>query len=137
MSHFYINERRDRDLTILDMKGSLGIGSSNLLFENKMRHLFENGQNQIILNLSSVSKIDVAGFGALFEGHQKVSEAGGQFKICSLNNKVLELLTITKLITYFDVFETEKKATESFQIRINHNSGRHIYGDVMSKKRIP
>ena len=122
MTHFYINERRERDLTILDLEGGLGIGSSNMFFGNTLQRLSDNGQNQIILNFSDVSNIDAVGLGAMIEGRQKVSEVGGQLKICSLNSKVLELMTITKLLTVFDVFENEKTAIASFHIRRNHKT---------------
>lgn len=126
MTHFYINERSDRDLTILDLEGGLGIGWSNMFFGITLQQLSENGRNQIILNFSDVSDIDAAGLGTLIEGHQKVSEVGGQLKICSLNSKALELMTITKLLTVFDVYENEKTAIDSFHIRRNHHGRNHI-----------
>lgn len=119
MSHFYINTRKNKDLTILDLEGSLGIGFSNVFFGKTIQRLSDNGQNQIILNFSDISDIDASGLGAMIKGHQKITKKGGQLKICTLNTKVLELMTITKLLTVFDVFENEKAATDSFHIRRN------------------
>ncbi len=119
MSHFYIDTRRDKDLTILDLEGRLGIGSSNIYFGNKIQKLSNNGQNQIILNFSGVSDIDAAGLGAMITGYQEITKIGGQLKLCTLNTKKLELMTITKLLTVFEVFENEKSATDSFHIRRN------------------
>ena len=97
-----------------------------MFFGNTLQRLSDNGRNQIILNFSDVSDIDAAGLGALIEGRQKVSAAGGQLKICSLNSKTLELMTITKLLTVFDVYENEKTAINSFHIRRNHLERNYI-----------
>jgi anti-sigma B factor antagonist len=43
-----------------------------------------------------------------------VKRAGGELKLLNATKRISDLLTITKLITVFEVFETEADALKSF-----------------------
>ena len=44
-----------------------------------------------------------------------VTNSGGQLKLLNLTKKIQELLAITKLLTVFQVFESEQSALASFR----------------------
>src|SRR5438046_1980076 len=116
MSNLNIQERRIGDITVLDMDGNIRIGGSNVALKKAISSLVTEGRNQIVLNLARVAYIDSSGLGELISGHVTLNNKGGQIKLLNLTQRLQELMTITKLLTIFEVYEDESKAVDSFQI---------------------
>ena len=116
MSTLNIHERRIGDVTVLDMDGNIRIGGSNVALKKAIRSLVDEGRNQIVLNLARVTYIDSSGLGELISGHVTLNSKGGQIKLLNLTQRFHELMTITKLITIFDVYDDESEAVDSFKI---------------------
>lgn len=114
MINLYINERRVGDVTVLDLKGRVRIGGSTVALHKAIRCLVEEGKTQILLNLAGVTHIDSSGLGELIASHITVSNKGGEIKLAHLTERLRELMTITKLLTVFDVYDDEPKALNSF-----------------------
>ncbi|HUF05538.1 MAG TPA: STAS domain-containing protein [Aridibacter sp.] len=117
MSHLFIRERRDSDLTILDLSRGSVDGFRKIIFGLALQRLIDMGQNQVVLNLAKVPYVDAAGLGELISARLRVSESGGQMKMCELSDRNLELIALSGLISVFEIFENETLATSSFQIR--------------------
>lgn len=108
------NELQVRNVTVLDIHGKLkGCGASGTL-RDAINHPLEEGNNQILLNLAKVSDIDSSCLSVLACSHFDVSEKGGQLKIVHLSRNLQEL-TVTKLLTIFDVYQDESEAIDSFE----------------------
>lgn len=114
MATFNIKERRTGNVLILDMKGNLRIGDGSISFRNAIRQLLTEGERRILLNLEDVTYIDSSGLGELISGYVALHKVGGRLKLLHLNQKVHELMTITKLLTVFDVYNNESDAVDSF-----------------------
>jgi anti-sigma B factor antagonist len=71
--------------------------------------------NRIVLNLGEVNYIDSGGLGILVELRTSAQNAGGTIKLTRLTKHVSDLLQITKLLTVFDVYNSEAEAVESFR----------------------
>jgi anti-anti-sigma factor len=71
--------------------------------------------NGIVLNLGKVDYIDSGGLGILVELRTSAQNAGGTIKLTGLTKRVSDLLQITKLLTVFDVYNSEAEAVESFR----------------------
>jgi anti-sigma B factor antagonist len=112
--NLYINERRVGDVTVLDMKGRVRLGGGTISLHKAIRCLVEEGKMQILLNLADVTHIDSSGLGELISSHITVGEKGGEIKLLHLTEKLRELMTITKLLTVFDVYNDEAEALSSF-----------------------
>jgi anti-sigma B factor antagonist len=54
------------------------------------------------------------GIGTLIAGHISAQKQGVTLRLCSLGSKFHEMLQITKLVTVFDVYDTEAAAISSF-----------------------
>ena len=68
------------------------------------------------MNLAKVGYIDSSGIGELVSSYTAIGkEDGGQLKLLNLTQKLQDLLTITKLLTVFDVYESEAEALASFK----------------------
>lgn len=114
MSDLNITERRRASVTILDLKGKIKLGASNLELHQTLRDLTEKGERKILLNLAEVSSIDSSGLGELIAGYATLEKNGGKLKLLNLTTRVSELMMITKLYTVFEVFDDETVAAESF-----------------------
>ena len=110
-----IEERSVGDVTILDLKGKMTLGEGDELLRDKINSLIHQGQKKLLLNLEGVPYIDSAGLGEIVRTYTTVSRQGGSLKLVNLTKRITDLLSITKLLTVFETFDTEKDAVSSFQ----------------------
>ncbi len=115
MAELNIKERQSGDVTILDMEGKITIGEGSVALRTAIRRLLEEGKKRILLNLAGVGYIDSSGIGELVSSYTAINKEGGQLKLLKLTQKLQDLLTITKLLTVFDVYDDEAEALESFK----------------------
>ncbi|MEO8436107.1 MAG: STAS domain-containing protein [Pyrinomonadaceae bacterium] len=114
MAELNMKERQAGDVTVLDMDGKITIGEGSVALRSAIRRLLEEGKKKVLLNLAGVSYIDSSGIGELVSSYTAINKDGGQLKLLNLTQKTLELLTITKLLTVFDVYESEPEAMNGF-----------------------
>ena len=115
MAELNISERQVGDITILDMDGRITIGEGSVALRTAIRRLLEEGKKKILLNLAKVNYIDSSGIGELVSSYTAIGKESGQLKLLNLTQKLRDLLTITKLLTVFDVYESEEEALASFK----------------------
>jgi anti-sigma B factor antagonist len=109
-----IEERAVGDVKVLDLKGRVTLGEGDELLRDKVNSLLNQGAKKIILNLAEVPYIDSAGLGEIVRTYTTVSKQGGSLKLLSLTKRITDLLSITKLLTVFETFESESEAVRSF-----------------------
>ena len=110
-----IEERVVGDVTILDLKGKITLGEGDEALKDKINSLTLQNRKQILLNLEGVPYIDSAGLGEVVRTYTTVSRQGGQLKLVNLTKRIEDLLSITKLLTVFETFDTEADALQSFR----------------------
>jgi anti-sigma B factor antagonist len=108
-----IDERTVGSVKVLDVKGQIIQGDASQL-KDKIHSVVNQGSKQILINLAGVSYVDSAGLGELVGAYTTVTRGGGHLKLANLTKKTHDLLTITKLLTVFDTFDTEQDAIKSF-----------------------
>ena len=118
MVNLYIHERRDGDVAILDLKGRIRINGGTLALHRSIRCLVEEGKTKILLNLGGVTHIDSTGLGELISSYVTLNNKGGQIKLVHLTERVQDIMTITKLLTMFDVYDNEPDALASFKSHV-------------------
>ena len=109
-----IEERAVGGVMILDLSGKLALGDGDGRLKDKVNSLIHQGLKEIALNLGGLSYMDSAGLGELISVLSTVTRAGGHIKIFNLTKRVSDLLTITKVLTVFDVFDSEQETLNSF-----------------------
>ena len=115
MAELNMKERQAGDVTVLDMDGKITIGEGSVALRSAIRRLLEESKKKVLLNLAGVSYIDSSGIGELVSSYTAINKDGGQLKLLNLTQKTLELLTITKLLTVFDVYESEPESLDGFK----------------------
>ena len=109
-----IVERTVSDVTVLDLKGKMTLGEGDELLKDKVNSLVNQGHKKIVLNLADVPYIDSAGLGEVVRTYTTVSRQGGSLKLLNLTKRITDLLSITKLLTVFETFDSENEAVRSF-----------------------
>lgn len=118
MGDIGIRERLVGQVTILDTDGQVRIGlrfgGSSVPLSKAVDSLLEKGANRILLNLEGAGSINARGLGEIVSTYVAIKKSGGQFKLFNLKPLVRELMMTTKLLTVFDVYESESQAVDSF-----------------------
>jgi anti-sigma B factor antagonist len=109
-----IDSRVIGDVIILDLKGKMTLGEGDELLKDTINSLAQQGHRKLVLNLSGVPYVDSAGLGEIVRTYTTLSRLGGSLKLLNLTKRIHDLLSITKLLTVFDTFDSEDDAVRSF-----------------------
>ena len=109
-----ITERTVDTITILDLSGRLTIGEGAQLLKDKCESLVFQGRSSVIVNLAAVPYIDSGGLGQLVACYTTLAKAGGRLTLLNVGTRNHDLLSITKLVSVFDTFDTEREAIDSY-----------------------
>ncbi len=110
-----IEERLISHVTVLDLAGKLTADRGAEHLKDKINSLISQGRTHILLNLRNVPYIDSGGLGQLLASYGSVMKAGGGLKLLNVTSRNHDLLSITRLVTVFESFESEAEAVQSFQ----------------------
>jgi anti-sigma B factor antagonist len=110
-----IEERIVDGVTVLDLKGKMTLGEGDELLKEKINAMLQQNRKHLLLNLEGVPYIDSAGLGEIVRTYTTVSRQGGKLKLVNLTKRITDLLSITKLLTVFETFESEKDAVRSYK----------------------
>ena len=115
MINLYINERRVGNVTVLDLKGRVRIGGTTVALHRTIRSLISEGKLLILLNLAEVIHVDSCGLGEFIASHISLRNKGGELKLLRLTENLRELMSVTKVLDVFKVYESESEAVASFE----------------------
>ena len=110
-----IEERLIGSVTVLDLAGKLRMEESAQHLKDKINSLVSQKRTEIIVNLKNVPYIDSGGLGQLVASFASVRKAGGVLKLLNVGSRNSDLLSITRLVTVFESFDSEAEAVQSFQ----------------------
>jgi anti-sigma B factor antagonist len=114
----HITERKNQDVVVLDLEGRLTLGDGAELLRDKVASVVFQGNSKVVLNLAGVPYIDSGGLGELVRCSMAAKKANGSVKLIGVTGRVVDLLTITKLITVFDTHDSEQEALASFMTTV-------------------
>lgn len=109
-----VEERPIGSVTVLDLVGKLTTDQGAQHLKDKINSLISQGRTQTVVNLKDVPYIDSGGLGQLVASYSSVKKAGGTLKLLNVNSRNHDLLSITRLVTIFDSFDSESEAVQSF-----------------------
>jgi len=73
-----------------------------------------HGTTKLLLNLEDVPYVASAGLGEIVRCYTTVSRKDGNLKLINLTKKIKDLLSITKLLTVFETYDSEDEGVKSF-----------------------
>ncbi len=109
-----ITAREVDGVTVLGLAGRVVLGEESNALRETVKSLLASGKKKIVLNMDNVTYIDSAGLGTLVSSHHSARTQGASLKLSNLGSKFQEILQVTKLLTVFDVYDSEAAAIQSF-----------------------
>jgi anti-sigma B factor antagonist len=101
-------------VSVVALDGRIVLGEESNSVREKLKGLVAEGKKKIVLNMADIRYIDSAGLGTLVAAHLSAKAQGASLRLCHLGRKFHDVLQITKLLTVFDVYDTEAAAVGSF-----------------------
>ena len=118
MSKLKITTRSDINITILDMSGDLIRGYGARTLRSELQWLYSRNNLHTLLNFTNVTGLDETGMNILLDSQQNHTRADKHLKLFGVEKQAgrmkSDLVTLTRLLTSFDVFDDESSAISSF-----------------------
>ena len=109
-----LTNREVNGISVVALEGRIVLGEESNALREKVKSLLAGGKKNIVLNMDNVTYIDSAGLGTLVASHHSAKTQGAALKLSNLGSKFQEVLQVTKLLTVFDVYDSETAAVHSF-----------------------
>ena len=109
MADLKIDTRLVNGKPVLDLTGEVDSYNSPKLRE-KMVSLIDEGNPDLIINMTGVDYIDSTGLGTLVGGLKRASEKNGAIRLICPNEQIYKVFNITGLVKVFSIFDNEAAA---------------------------
>jgi anti-sigma B factor antagonist len=110
-----VRDEEINGVTIVRASGRLTLSDSNGALKNAVNSLVEAGRVRFVLNLEGVPYVDSSGLGEIASAHVTVSRTGGRLLLAAVNERVMEALTVTKLMRVLASAPDEQAAIAQLQ----------------------
>ena len=107
-------EKEVNGVLVLTLDGRIVLGEESHFFREKLKSLTAEGKKKIVLNMADINYIDSAGLGTLVAAHFSAKNKGASIRLCHLDRNFHEVMQMTKILTIFDVYDTEIAAINGF-----------------------
>jgi anti-sigma B factor antagonist len=105
-----ISARRLEKITIFDISGNIDLSQSPEVRKVVLKEMREDRVPRVVLNLTDVNYIDSSGIASLVEGLKASRELGSRFILFGLSTNAREVLQISRLLSFFEIYENEAQA---------------------------
>ena len=109
-----MNERKTEKIFILFVSGEMVNENDGNSLKLRVMSLIKKGK-KVIIDFSGLTSILTDGLNGLFGIKDEKGKPGVGFKISGMSDKMKTILTTTKMISFFDYYETYRDAINSFQ----------------------
>jgi len=109
-----LTTREEHGVVILEPKGKIMGGPDATVLHDQLHDLINQNKKKVVIDLSKVEWMNSTGLGILISGLTTLRNNGGELKLACVTDKIQSLLTITKLITVFENFDSVEEAVKSF-----------------------
>jgi anti-sigma B factor antagonist len=109
-----ITEKRVDGIIVLDLQGSLMGGPEAVMLNDAVNRFLDQKSLKVVLNLSSVERVNSSGLGILIKALTTFKTNGGELKLAHVSENLMNLLVMTKLNTILESYDTEDAAIKSF-----------------------
>lgn len=110
-----VKEEKDK-VTLIEISGEIDLYNAPDIKEN-IQKLVEAQKFKIVLDMQGVSYIDSSGIGAMISALSGLKRHKGGLKLANLHGPVKKVFELTKLNSFFEIYDDPQKAIESFKSR--------------------
>lgn len=111
---FQLHTREIGRVVVIEAVGRLTLTDGHTKLRDLIHVSTGSGAKKFILNLGRVEFLDSYGIGELVRCYSVVRQAGGEMKLAGVNQKVLEVLAISRLNTFFEIYSGDDAALQAF-----------------------
>jgi anti-anti-sigma factor len=111
---FQVHTREIGRVVVVEAVGRLTLTDGQTKLRDQIHVSIGYGARRFVLNLERVEFVDSYGIGELVRCYSTVRQAGGEMKLAGVNQKVLEVLAISRLDAFFEVYPGEEAAIRAF-----------------------
>jgi anti-sigma B factor antagonist len=112
---FEITTREIDRITVVDAVGRLTLSDSRTRLRDLIHIFTSNGHKHFLINLAGVDFIDSDGMGELVRSYSIVRQKGGEMRLVHANQRVRDLLQVTRVNTIFEIYSDEQVALQAFR----------------------
>lgn len=101
------------EIVVINVSGKIMGGDETTLFHGKIHEYILANKKNIIIDLANVDWMNSVGLGMLISALTTVKNSGGRLVLANIT-KIESILTITRLISVFEHYDSRKEALGSF-----------------------
>lgn len=101
------------NVVVLDVSGKIMGGEETTMFHGKIHEYINQNKKNFVVDMAKVDWMNSVGLGMLISAFTTVKNAGGRLVLANIT-KIESILTITRLISVFEHFDSKKEAMKSF-----------------------
>lgn len=106
-------DKLENGIVVLEVSGKIMGGEEATLFHGKIHEYISTNHNKIVVDLGKVDWMNSVGLGMLISALTTVKNSGGRLVLANIT-KIESILTITRLITVFEHFDSREEAIKSY-----------------------
>ncbi|MEE8585476.1 MAG: STAS domain-containing protein [Acidobacteriota bacterium] len=103
-----------QDVYFIIPEGELLAGQGDSELKEELDRLRIEGKKRVVVDFSQVPYIDSSILGQLVHGYSVLKKEGGGLKLLSPSKRIIDVLTLTRLITVFEIFQNRDEAIASW-----------------------
>jgi anti-anti-sigma factor len=108
-----IDKREANGITVLSCHGRIMFGEDSTALRDATRQGLTTGARTVVINLSDVTYVDSGALGMLVGLSSASRSEGAHVKLAALSPRLHDILQTTKLLSIFEVYNTEEEALAS------------------------
>lgn len=110
-----LSDRETSGVIILEPRGKIMGGPDASLLHDKLYEFLDSDKRKIVIDLAGVEWMNSTGLGILISSLTTLRNNSGELKLANVTDKIQSLLTITKLVTVFDSYDSVDEAVNAFK----------------------
>ena len=99
--------------TVFRLQGAALGGPDGLAFSSALSEVLADGATTILVDLVGVELMNSSGLGMLVAASRDVLSSQGALALCGANDKILELMAMTRLDSVFKLFDSQEEAIKA------------------------
>ena len=100
------------DVVILELREEL-TADTELDLRDAVRRQLDAGRRHLVLDLAKVPYVDSCGLGTMVQAYVSAHRKGGSVKLLNVGQRVRQLLTVTRLLTVLEPYQSEARAVRA------------------------
>lgn len=100
----------EKNISILHVEGKI-LGNAADVFREEMEQQLQTAQGKLAVDLMNVPLIDSSALGAIVLTLKYCQKSGGKLVLLNPQKAVREVLEVTQLATFIEIYDTEESAS--------------------------